>query len=164
METILAFLAGYMLNWYTLGIIFFIGIIAESNDAHGWSVFFGLVAATISYFVFSVSLVTIAWCLLAYVPIGIAWSIWRYKRHVSDTVERVRDMSENDYDRVSAINQLHPSRMLSTLTTWVIAWPFSMIENVCGDFVKMIQTMITTFFKGVYHKIYNQGVAELKRN
>ncbi len=68
-------------------------------------------------------------------------------------------MSNNE--RKYQIERLKPSSVLDKLTTWVIVWPFSMIENVLGDFIKLVQTVITTYFKGIYNRIYNTAVGKI---
>ena len=60
-----------------------------------------------------------------------------------------------------AIEELKPSNMLGKLTTWALIWPFSMVENVLGDFIKIIQTFITKFFRGIYNRIYMSAVGKL---
>jgi len=36
-----------------------------------------------------------------------------------------------------------------------------MVENVLGDIIKLIQTFITKFFKGIYSRIYDAAVGKL---
>ena len=36
-----------------------------------------------------------------------------------------------------------------------------MFENVLGDFIKIVQTFITKFFKGIYTRIYLDGANKL---
>lgn len=159
MEVIVAFLAGWFLSWP--GLVFFlcIGTIFESNEAHGWSVFMGLVAAWIAYSMYSMPLSILAAWIAAYFVIGFIWSFWRYKRHKDKIVEEYKD--QNAAARRSALQYLDPRRMLSQITTWVIIWPFSMVENILGDIIKLVQTAISKFFKGIYTRIYLDAVSKL---
>jgi hypothetical protein len=63
--------------------------------------------------------------------------------------------------RKGAADRLHPLAMLSTLTAWVIIWPFSMVENLAGDVINMIRTAISTVFRSVYNRIYESAVRDL---
>jgi hypothetical protein len=136
------------------------GIIAEHNGSRGWAVFWALVAAAIAYFAFHVSLVTLLLGAAAYIVIGLFWSFWRYKRHASKIVEKYR--TANATEKEHALRNLHPKEMLGTITAWIMIWPFSMIENVIGDLITGIQMLVTKFFRGVYHKVYDSAVAALR--
>lgn len=144
---------------YWIIILCILGTIFESNEAHGWSVFMGLAAAFVAYIMYSIPLSILAACIAAYFVIGFIWSFWRYKRHKDMIVEEYKDRSAGD--RKSALQYLDPRRMLSQITTWVIIWPFSMVENVLGDIIKLVQTAISKFFKGIYTRIYLDAVNKL---
>ena len=159
MEVFIAFLAGWFLSWP--GLVFFlcVGTIFEANEAHGWAVFTGLVAGLVAYTMYSVPLAVLAGYAVAYFIIGFIWSFWRYKRHADKVVEMCEGAGKST--REYAIANLKPSRMLGNITTWVFIWPFSMVENVLGDFIKIIQSLITKFFKGIYNRIYDAAVGKI---
>jgi hypothetical protein len=158
-EAITAFAAGWLLSWPALAILVILGILFEHNGARGWAVFTALVIAAISYFFFSVSLMTIGIGAVAYIAIGLVWSFWRYKRHVDDVVEM--NKGESDMRKAHALQQIHPKEMLGTITAWIMIWPFSMTENFVGDIVDAIQDLVRRVFRGVYHKIYDSAVSRL---
>lgn len=154
------FAAGLILTWPALIVLFVLGILFEHNGARGWSVFTALVAAATAFFFFSVSLMTIAIGAVAYVIIGLVWSFWRYKRHAAKVVEENKGLDKMYRER--AIERLHPKAMLPTITAWILIWPFSMVENITGDIINFIQSLVTKFFRGVYHRIYDAAVSALK--
>lgn len=156
---IFAFLAGFMLSWPALIILASLGILFEHNGARGWAVTTMLILAASSYFFFAVPLLTILIGAAVYLVVGVVWSIWRYKRHVDKTVERHK--GSGDYERQAALRELHPRAMLSTLTAWIVIWPFSFIEHLVGDLINALQALVTKVFRGVYHRIYNKAVAAL---
>jgi hypothetical protein len=167
MDTLFAFFAGiatgYLLTWPALIIMIFCGILSEHNESRGWSMFFGIVVMISSYFFFNVSLETIAYYVAAYVVIGLLWSFWRYKRFVTAGIESINfesDHISSGYKR-NRISEFHPSENLDKITAWIIVWPFSMIENVTGDLISLVHTLITKVFKGVYHKIYMAAAGDL---
>jgi len=153
---------GFVAGWAVmiLVVLALFGIIAEANDARGWSVFWMILAAAVAYVSFNISLVMLAVGAVGYVVIGLFWSFWRYKRHVSKTVEQNRDAAPQQKERVLA--QIHPKAMLGTITAWIMIWPFSMVENIIGDLITAIQMLVTKFFRGVYHRVYETAVAALK--
>ena len=159
MEVIVAFLAGWFLSWPGLAFFLCIGTIFEANEEHGWAIFVGMVAAFIAYTMFAMPLSVLAAWIAAYFGMGFVWSFWRYKRHKDKIVEEYKDMGVAS--RKSALQNLDPRRMLSQITSWVIIWPFSMVENVLGDIIKLVQTAITTFFKSIYTRIYLDAVGKL---
>jgi hypothetical protein len=171
MDTLFAFFAGiatgYLLTWPALIIMIFCGILSEHNESRGWSMFFGIVVMISSYFFFNVSLETIAYYVAAYVVIGLLWSFWRYKRFVTAGIESINlssPVGNNNYNndfKLRQIANLHPAQNLDKITAWIIVWPFSMIENVTGDLISLVHTLITKVFKGVYHKIYMAAAGDL---
>ena len=159
MEFITGLFFGYALTWPSLIVLCILGIIFEANEAHGFAMFTGIIAAILAYFLFHVDPMSIIIYIVGYFVIGVMWSIWRYKRHAMNIVAEYKDYSE--HSRKVALSELNPSRMLNTITTWVLVWPFSMIENVSGDLIKLVQTTLTTVFKSIFHKIYQQAVGQL---
>jgi len=162
MEFIMGILLGiavYALTWPALIGLLIIGVIFEANDAHAWAMFTGIVSAVIAYFFFHIDPMSIIMYVIAYFVIGFVWCAWRYKRYANDIVEKFKN--SNKYERQSAVARLHPTRMLDKLTTWVIVWPFSVVENFTGDFIKLVQIGITKIFKGVFHRIYEVAVNQL---
>jgi Ca2+/Na+ antiporter len=156
---VVGFFAGWLLTWPALIGLVILGVIFEHNEAHNASAFMLLVAAAVSYFFFSVSLTTVAIGAAGYLIIGVLWSFWRYKRHAQKVVKK--NQHESEGVKKHALERLHPSAMLGTITYWVMVWPFSFISSVSADLINLVQTVITKFFRGVYHRIYNSAAESL---
>ena len=152
------FIAGWSIA--ILAVLVFLGILFEHNGARGWSVFAAILVAGVAYISFNVSLTMLAIGAAGYIVIGLLWSFWRYKRHAAKVVERNKGESARARER--ALYQLHPKEMLGTITAWIMIWPFSMVENVIGDILNLIQDLVRKVFRGVYHRIYDSAVAALK--
>jgi hypothetical protein len=155
----IAFLALYMLTWPAFITLLILGILFEHNGARGWAVFSALVTMVVSYFFFGIPLTTVLLGAAAYVAIGVVWSFFRYKRHVNEVVERNKESSRSAKDR--ALEALHPKAMLSTITAWILVWPFSLVENFVGDIINGIQLLVQKVFRSIYHKIYDSAVSKL---
>lgn len=159
MEFLLGLATGYLITWPAIVILIVLGIIFESSNSHISASFVGIVAAVSAYFFFHLDLQSLTAYIVAYFAIGFGWSVWRYRRHARTIVARHSGDSESA--RRYALQRLHPTAMLSTLTSWVLIWPFSMVENLAGDLVNLIQTTITRVFKSIYNRIYQAAVGDL---
>ena len=145
---------------FLLGFFGCLGILCEHNEAHGWSIFLLLLAAGIAYLHFSLSLSTLGIWSALYIIIGVLWSFWRYKRYAEKEIEEVK--ARDIHYKNIVIEKLHPKEMLGTITSWIIVWPFSMIENVIGDIIDAIKLLVTRVFRAIYYKIYESAIAQLK--
>jgi hypothetical protein len=155
------FFATYFLTWPALVALCVFGIWAEHVEARGFAVFWALVAGVTAFFYFNVPLTSVLISSIGYVCFGLVWSFYRYKRFIIAKVEEVRAGGSAYSD--SYIDRYHPSKMLDTITAWIIIWPFSLIENLCGDIINGIETLVKSVFKGVYNRIYNAAVADMIR-
>ncbi len=161
-EWLVALFTAYMLTWPALVILLILGIAFEHNGNRACAVFTGLVAMLVSYFFFNVPLQTIALATVGYLIVGVVWSFWRYKVHVEKEIASIQSMRKLDMNiKNRMLHNLSPSNNLSKITAWIIVWPFSVIENLIGDIIVSIQTLVTKVFKGVYHKIYTSRVQAL---
>lgn len=154
--------AGFIAGWAVviLLVLLFFGILSEHNDSSGWSVFFMLIAGAVVYMAFSVSWMMLAVYSVAYIVIGLFWSFWRYKRHAAKVVEQHKNSDARQKE--FALQRLHPKAMLGTITAWIMVWPFNFIQNMLGDLITAIQSLVTKFFRGIYHRIYDAAVAALQ--
>jgi hypothetical protein len=157
-ESILIGLA-FLATWPALVILCMLGIWCEHGESRGWAVFWALVAGVSAFFYFDVPLQSIAISSVGYVCFGVMWSFYRYKRFI---VAKVEELS-NSNSQWDSVEQYHPTKMLDTITAWIIIWPFSLIENLCSDIINGIETLVKNVFKGVYHRIYNAAVADMIR-
>jgi len=158
----LASVAGFIAGWaiFILAALFLFGIFAEHTESSGWAIFFMILAVTVAFFTFSFSWLTLALGAVGYIVVGLLWSFWRYKRHAQKVVADNKNSSASEKQRV--LERLHPKAMLGTITAWIVIWPFSMVENLVGDIINFIQELVTKFFRGVYHRIYDAAVSALR--
>lgn len=98
--------------------------------------------------------------LLAYGIIGVVWSFWRYKRYVE---VKSAEMSQFDQRYFNlALESLQPKNMTGKIVQWIIIWPFSMIENILGDLIVLIEKIVTGSLNSIYQKIYIHSVVVKK--
>lgn len=157
----LLFLSTYILTIPFLFILFGLGVIFEAADSNA-SVFVGIISAIIAFFVFDVPLLTIVLSTIGYFVIGVLWSVWRYKRYADTKVQKyIESKSDSSYDRKEIVNGLKLNYMVGRITSWIIIWPFSMVENVTGDILRLIKNIVTEQLKSVYNKIYTNATSKL---
>jgi len=159
-ESILFGLA-FLATWPAILVLCILGIWCEHGESRGWAVFWALVAGVSAYFYFEVPLQRIAIASVGYLCFGLVWSFYRYKRFITAKAEEYAGMKTDWMDL--GIQRFHPSKMLDTITAWIIIWPFSLIENLCGDIINGIETLVKRVFNGVYTRIYNAAVADMIR-
>lgn len=152
-----AFILGW--GWFALAALFVLGIIFESYSNTGWALFIAVLFVGLAYSFFSVSLIGLGIGAAVYIPIGLFWSWYRYKRHADKAIEKSKDMSIAEKERL--VRTFHPKEMLGTIVQWILIWPFSIIENMIGDLIHAIESLVTKWFRGVYHTIYDSAVRSI---
>lgn len=160
MDALSGFIVGTLITWPFLLLIVILAIFAEHNESRGWAVFFTIVTALVSVFYFQVTWIMAVAYLVGYAVVGLIWSFYRYKRHAQTVIAENKDGSPREKE--DAIRRLHPKQMLGTITAWIMVWPFSLAENLVGDLLSMVQTLVTKVFRSVYYKIYDSAVSSLK--
>lgn len=158
--TTLLFLSAYFLTIPSLIAIIVLGVIFEAYD-NNFSIFLGIAAAVTAYFMFDTTLVVLAIIGVSYFVTGVLWSFWRYKRYTENEINQwVIEGSRESYWKY--VNErISPRACLSRITSWIIIWPLSMIENVTGDVVRLIKNIVSETLKSVYNKIYQSAISNL---
>lgn len=159
----LAFIALYLFTLPALLIILSLGVLFSMGDLDGWAVFAGIVSGVIAFFLFGLSILQIGIFTAIYFVAGIAWSFWRYKRYAENEIElfNSRDHHHHVLDRDCLVERLKIENMAGRITGWILSWPFSMIENVVGDVIRLIRNMVTDTLKGVYNSILNSATQKI---
>lgn len=160
----IAFALTYLLTLPTLGLLILLGIIFEFYD-NVLSVYTGVVAALIAFFMFDVSITTLAVCGVIYFVVGIIWSFWRFKRYTDAKVDAYNTRKNNsDIDRSYFIDSISLKNCYGKIISWILVWPFSMIENVTADIVQLLKVLVTNVLKYFYTIIIDSATSKLKPN
>jgi hypothetical protein len=160
-EFFLGVFTGYLLTWPALIIFVTLGIWAEYCDS-GFSLFFLLLLGVCSYFFFGLSPEIVGIAAIAYFPIGLVWSFWRYRRYVSHKVTDFNAKHNSPSDRSYFLKSISPKEKLSSIVYWVLVWPFSMIENISRDLITFVEFAVKKVFDKVYTGIYESAIKDLK--
>jgi hypothetical protein len=158
LDTIFLFLSAWLVTWPALAVFCLFGVWAEYWESRGSAIFWAVVTAVTAYFYFNVPLGDLVVYTIGYLIVGFFWSFYRYSRFVFKKAEHYSRFSSNPR---GLMEDFHPSKMLDTITAWIIIWPFSLIENLCGDIINFVETLVKKVFKGVYNRIYEKAVGNL---
>lgn len=97
-----------------------------------------------------------AYIVIAYLLIGTVWSTFKWFRHcdrvtfkLSEDIKGMPSPAREDYKR-GAQKRIQPSNNLDKLTSWIALWPFSISGTLLADAYRIIDTIVTRYFKGVY--------------
>lgn len=175
MEAVLAFIGAVVVSWWFLCILVGIIIWNVHIENDGWAIIWLAAFAAIAYFAFTVSWQTIAIVAAIYVPIGLVWSIYRWKRHCRDafkTYEKEKASIANIKENTSWDNKLerrqedakkamNPADNIDSIASWVIIWPFSLIDNLIGDLIDLIKDGIEKYLISIYSNIAGKYLKQL---
>jgi len=159
LETLLAFGLGLLTSYWVLGAFILFAIWVESNDCHGWSATFTILGLVSAYFIFSLSPLL----LLAYIPVGILWSVWRWKVYCKDCLKRAKagNLYTGSWNEVGSKENKEASRRalesatklsgnVDKIVAWIICFPASMIERLASDLIDFIRIVVTDWCAKLY--------------
>lgn len=158
------FLAGIIVGWWSLPIVALFALWSTHNDYDGWAVFFTLVLGTITALLFDIPASYIWWSLAAYIPIGLAWSMFRWKRYVSFKVKEYNeDADKSDIKHARLLEKIQPSANVSRIVHWVLIWPFSILDNLIGDIIEYVTQLVNKHLIGIYRRITLSAVDKIEK-
>jgi hypothetical protein len=175
METALAFVGAIVVSYWFLCILVCVILWNVHLDNDGWAIIWLAALTAAAYFAFTVSWQTIAIAAAVYIPIGLIWSIYRWKRHCKTALEDYQDSKEriqsgkenNSWDnklerrQEDAKKLMNPAKNIDRIASWVIVWPFSLIDNIIGDLIDMVRDIIKKYLIRIYDTIAGKYLKEI---
>jgi hypothetical protein len=149
-------------SWYAVVVLSVWLLILFHIESEGWPIFTLMVLSLSIYVTSGMSLVLALQCMAAYIPLGIGWSMWRWKRSCSDVMENVDTKQLASSQKSDLRRQLMAKYHVSRITGWICAWPFSLIANVLGDLFDFISNLVKVYLIGVYNRISGNYLDQLK--
>jgi hypothetical protein len=167
---------GYVLTIPALIIILLIATYQESREHHTWAAFLMIVSLTIIYFIFEIKLIHALIVAAAYIPIGMIWSVFRWKIHCkrstekakNDLLNRHEDVTSNRFKGNDSFISIHLKdsidvrRNTDKLVLWVVCWPISIIERSIGDAIHAVRFMVTDWFGSVFQRISDSASTDFE--
>lgn len=159
MEFLLGVVVGVMSSWWWLWALLFAILAFEHHEYEGWGIF-GLILLVITfYIILDINTKYLIISSILYIPLGIAWSIYRWKRHCSSVMEdydidvKLAGCELDSYQKGRFIDRLKASNNITKIVNWVIVWPFSLLDNLIGDIIDFVTQVIKKHLIGIYNKI-----------
>ena len=152
MDTLAAFFLGVLSSYWFLGLSFLFLLVYEYKES-GVAYMFFLLTTLCLIVIFNITIP--GWTLLAYLPIGFAWSLWRYKKFVAKKLAINYEYAERNNLELSGINerQLTVKENLDRITHWIMLWPINMMMHLSADLWEAVGSFITNRLSNVYNSI-----------
>ena len=145
---------------FILGMLIF-ALLAEHNNSRGWAGFWFLLLLLAGYGLLDLSVGGLIFTACAWIPVGIAWSMWRWKRHCSGVVKQFK---AEKMDKWAAEGELDLSKHTGAIVYYVYAWPVSMVQMILSDLIDLIETLVVDVFKRTYSRMSESARSQLVSN
>jgi len=155
----IAFVLGIILTIpFFIGLII-VGLLFDHNEKDGWSILMMAFIGFIAYNLFAISSTYILYAGIAYLPIGIIWSMWRWRMHGRRVVSKL----ENHvfYNKEQALEDIKLSNQVMKIVHWIVAWPLSIIASGLRDIITFLEILVTRHFRKLYEKLAQSSVNEI---
>lgn len=145
-------------GWFVLGMLLLTVIVdykQSQNDNFGWSVFFTLITAACAYLLIKPSGTALLLTLVCWIPVGIAWSMFKWKLRISKTkyvinTEKLKPDS-SEYKRLR--RRLDIDTVKSTVAYWVVFFPISMMSTCLFNIFESIEYLVTVKLGGTFRRM-----------
>ena len=155
MELFFALLFG----WPGFFLLCFFGVIFDANDGEGFAAFLMLLAGGIYWVHHRTPLGVAAMDVALYLFVGVIWSFYRYMRFVKERVlyfkEAQRQYGWTDEHLLKETKSLSVTNVKGKVAAWILDWPLGVVGYFTRDAILLIQSLISTVFKGTYDKIHS---------
>lgn len=144
------FIAGMLFTWPVLVLLGIIAILTEHKDRSGWAAIFAIGFVAVVYVIFDITWQNLLLIAAAYIPIGIVWSIFRFRRFCDFVVAETKRTNGN---RDAAKRKVEMSNNMDNIVYWAAAWPFSFLSSILGDLIDVMDSLIRNLFGKTFAKI-----------
>jgi hypothetical protein len=168
------FLVGVMASWWFLATCVILLIFADSDD-YDDSIFWAFLAGTLlvigGYFAFGLDWERMKWVLAGYIPLGVVWSFFKYRKYCTKQAKRVLGKAfRNSADFTFTKTQKRDFDELTSLPTvtgrvsyWILFWPLSIVAWAVRDLlVDFADWLINSVFKKAYDAVRNSAVKNVR--
>lgn len=157
------FILGILVSWWFLGGLGLWLLLLSHWESDGWGLFFLILLAICIYLAFNIPANIILSIIALYIPIGIGWSIFRWKRHCKNTIKGVDFEKLGLYKKGLLLVKLKPEENTTKIVNWIFVWPFSFIETILGDIVDIVEDFVRERIIGVYNGISKKYLDQINR-
>lgn len=154
--------------------IVFVAALCESLPAAFWATVIGLLALQLATTFQALSWTAenpAATCaaLAAYLPIGVAWSWWKWRRLVDDHAAPLRAELATwkpstyyaTWEKYVTSKLPSPSRHKERISLWIAYWPFSVTAYIVGEWIVDCVEAVYKRIKRIYESVNKRAVRNL---
>jgi hypothetical protein len=193
MENIMDFVTGIIFSYYFVVGLFLLAILLDHNERSGWSAFLAILSIYIVQDILTLTMMQTGILVALYVPIGLVWSGWRWKRHCSKVVNNLKrfyDENKEEFaknekipeaertvkvegrdpwnrsivlDEKSYIDSLKANNNIGNILSWTFSWPISICSSMFSDIIDVVETFIRTRLIGIYNRISSNAMDEASK-
>jgi len=171
MEFIGVFLLGVFSSYWAVAACLILAMWAECTEHHISAATLSISAVGASYFIWGFSPL---W-FLAYIPVGILWSIWRWNLYTRDCL----DLAKQGKLQINATwvgSNPKPDEVYSSLqhavdlnsqvhlvVSWIFSFPISIIERSTSDVVRAVKALVKGKLAAIYNKFTKDALDDFNK-
>ena len=161
-ETVVGFIGTVVISWWFILFLIVTGFIACHSEHDIFTLLITLAAGFVVFNLTGITWLQLGIYALAHIPIGVTWSIFRWKKLCKKRIEEVKENPDSFMNKEQYVRKdLNPLKSIDKIVSWVIAWPFSFIESVLGDLYDAIETIVKKYIIRIYTRISDKYIKEL---
>ncbi len=149
--------------WLIIPIALFLLWLAH-DDSAGWSLFWLIALSIVVFGTYPIPIHYFFIGLALYLPIGVLWSLTRWKKYCRRRVQDVAEHYGKDWWDTEGSHWLSPSTHISKIINWIVSWPFSLLENIMGDLIDWLVDFVKIRLIFLYDKITADIISDIKKD
>ena len=166
----LEFIGAVVLSWYFLLFLACGAVWSIHVDSEGWALLWLVALVAVAYFLFSITFMQLMYVVGAYIPIGLVWSVWRFRRYCKDElvkanvrINNATNASTRKLERSRYTDKVNPTNNISDILIWTFIWPFSFLENLLSDLIDLVEDFIRKYLIKIYETIAKKYIGQLEQ-
>ena len=100
---------------------------------------------------------TLLWSVLAYLPFGFAYSIFKYKNLLDKEYTKCNESYAGNKDGIQRAMSYHtPSRHKDDIVGWIFYWPISLLAYILFDIIVDFKNWVYSKLEGIFQNIFKK--------
>lgn len=163
-ESIFIWGAAIVLTFPFLIVALILCLIFEYKDCPWWAFITASISAMVAYHIYEVPSNYIFYAALAYIPVGIIWSFWRWKSYCNYILKEIEDDDEPTKFHINkTLDKLDPKNQVGKISSWIISWPWSFVAHFLRDVMLFIESLVTKHLNRIYIKLAGDAKERIRK-